>query len=88
MKKKVSILIDREILEKSHALGINISKACENYLKQLIDAIENANQLNRQKISDPATAGSGMVRPPGFEPGSSTWQADVLNQARLRPRKV
>ena len=26
-----------------------------------------------------------MVRPPGFEPGSSAWQADVLDQARLRP---
>jgi hypothetical protein len=25
------------------------------------------------------------VRSPGFEPGSSTWQADVLNQTRLRP---
>ncbi len=26
-----------------------------------------------------------MVRLPGFEPGSSTWQAEVLNQARLQP---
>src|SRR3990170_8394940 len=26
-----------------------------------------------------------VVRLPGFEPGSSTWQADVLNQARLQP---
>ena len=26
-----------------------------------------------------------MVRSPGFEPGSSAWQADVLDQARLRP---
>jgi hypothetical protein len=26
-----------------------------------------------------------LVRLPGFEPGSSTWQADVLNQARLQP---
>jgi hypothetical protein len=25
------------------------------------------------------------VRSPGFEPGSSTWQADVLNQTRLQP---
>ena len=25
------------------------------------------------------------MRLPGFEPGSSTWQADVLNQARLQP---
>ena len=57
-KKHVSLLIDQETFEKARALGINVSKACENYLKQLIDAIENANQLNRQKISDPATAGS------------------------------
>ena len=28
---------------------------------------------------------SSVVRSPGFEPGSSAWQADVLNQARLRP---
>ena len=26
-----------------------------------------------------------MVRSPGFEPGSSAWQADVLDQTRLRP---
>ena len=26
-----------------------------------------------------------VVRLPGFEPGSSTWQAEVLNQARLQP---
>ncbi len=27
-----------------------------------------------------------LVRSPGFEPGSSTWQADVLDQTRLRPQ--
>ena len=26
-----------------------------------------------------------LVRSPRFEPGSSTWQADVLDRARLRP---
>ena len=25
------------------------------------------------------------MRSPGFEPGSSTWQAEVLNQTRLLP---
>ena len=25
------------------------------------------------------------MRSPGFEPGSSAWQADVLDQTRLRP---
>jgi hypothetical protein len=29
-----------------------------------------------------------MVRLPGFEPGSSTWQAEVLNQARLQPHML
>ena len=29
--------------------------------------------------------GAVKVRLPGFEPGSSTWQAEVLNQARLQP---
>ncbi len=27
-----------------------------------------------------------MVRLPGFEPGSSAWQADVLDQTRLQPQ--
>lgn len=25
-----------------------------------------------------------VVRPPGFEPGSTAWKADVLDQTRLR----
>lgn len=29
-----------------------------------------------------------MVRSPRFEPGSSAWQADVLDQARLRPHRT
>ena len=27
-----------------------------------------------------------LVRSPRFEPGSSAWQADVLDQTRLRPQ--
>ena len=29
-----------------------------------------------------------VVRSPRFEPGSSAWQADVLDQTRLRPRTM
>jgi len=29
-----------------------------------------------------------LVRLPGFEPGSSAWQADVLDQTRLQPRNA
>jgi hypothetical protein len=31
------------------------------------------------------TAELELVRSPRFEPGSSAWQADVLDQTRLRP---
>ncbi len=29
-----------------------------------------------------------VVRSPRFEPGSSAWQADVLDQTRLRPHAI
>ena len=32
--------------------------------------------------------GTVLVRSPRFEPGSSAWQADVLDQTRLRPPEL
>ena len=32
--------------------------------------------------------GTFLVRSPRFEPGSSAWQADVLDQTRLRPHRT
>jgi hypothetical protein len=84
-KKKVSILINKEILEKSHELGINVSQACENYLKQLNNLIETTNNKNTLLSPGSSAEESGLVRSPRFEPGSSAWQADVLDQTRLRP---
>ena len=81
-KAKISLSVDSEIYAKSHALGINVSKACENYLKELINAIENRNNMN---VLGKASSQEGLVRSPRFEPGSSAWQADVLDQTRLRP---
>ena len=47
MRVKVSVVIDKEVYEKSHALGVNVSKACENYLKMLNATIEGANNPNK-----------------------------------------
>lgn len=43
MKTKTCISIETEILEKAQELGLNISKVCENALKQIIKAIESVN---------------------------------------------
>ena len=50
-KVKVSVVIDKEVYEKSHALGVNVSRACTNYLKQLNEAIEAANNPNKSFLA-------------------------------------
>jgi len=60
MKKMTTIRIDPEILRKAHELGINISKACENSLRILIQAIENAQSPKKE---------TGGV---GFEPTTTS----------------
>ena len=42
LRKQTTIRIDSEILKKAQELGINVSKACENCLKNLIEAMEKA----------------------------------------------
>ena len=47
MKVKVSVSLEKELYEKAHRLGINVSKACENSLETMIDAIEQQSTENR-----------------------------------------
>jgi len=75
MRVKVSVVIDKEVYEKSHALGVNVSKACENYLKMLNATIEGANNPNKGFLAPDSFTKEAGVRSPGFEPGSSAWEA-------------
>ena len=79
MKVRVNILLDKEIAEKAHELGINISKVSENALKQYIQALQNVRFMKQDQFLSPgSSAEESGVRSPGFEPGSSAWEADVL----------
>ena len=71
----MTITIDKEVYEKSHKLGINVSKACENYLRFLNETIENANKQIGAFSEGLSVENSSLVRLPGFEPGSSAWEA-------------
>ena len=45
-KQKISLLVDRDLVQKAHDLGLNISRTCELALKQRIDLIKRAeNQI-------------------------------------------
>ena len=45
-KKKITILVDSEVIKKAHELGLNVSKVCENCLKQYIEALTNLKMTN------------------------------------------
>ena len=74
-KTYVTIYVDEEIVRKAKDLGFNISKLCENAMKQAIKRMEGSN-CEREGME---TVGCHqVVRPPGFEPGSSAREAGVL----------
>ena len=74
---RVNLTMDEEVVKKAKEMGFNLSKLCENCLKEAIrrlggsDCSENC-ENNSNSIF--------LVRPPGFEPGSSAREADVLTR--------
>ena len=73
IRRKVQQL--KALLPLLEARGYNVTDCC-NSVTEFYNGQGCLNQAASNKI---------MVRSPGFEPGSSAWQADVLDQARLRP---
>ena len=79
-KRMTSIRIDGEIIDKAKELGLNISKTCENALKEAIRRLEGSNPKTNCNLTCASTSQQMMVRPPGFEPGLSAREADVLTR--------
>jgi len=42
-KKKLTLYVDAEIIEEAKELGLNISKVCENSLKEAIRRLKGSN---------------------------------------------
>lgn len=49
MKKKLNVYLNEKVIEEAKALGLNISRICENSLKNYIDA------LKKSGISSPSS---------------------------------
>jgi len=86
MRKLISIRIDPKIFQKARELSLNISKTCENSLKQEIQRLANANsETNCISTCDSTSPQPRLVGPPGFEPGSRAPEAQSLDHASRRP---
>jgi post-segregation antitoxin (ccd killing protein) len=81
-KTYATIYVDKDVVRKAKSLGLNISKTCENALKEAIRRLEGSNpEIN----SGNPHAGNPMrvVDGTGFEPAASamptlrSFQADL-----------
>ena len=73
MKRRVSVYLDHEIVEKAHDLGLNISRIAENALKQAINRINGA-YSKKEDVSKPIFWWAG----PDLNQRSSPREGDVL----------
>ena len=86
MRKLVTIRIDPNVWQKARETGLNISKTCENSLKQEIQRLKNANpETNCISTCDSTSQQPRLVGPPGFEPGSREPKSQSLDHASRRP---
>ena len=85
MKVRTSILIEKEILEKAHELGLNVSKITENALKEYIEAIEKRKMTNGGEFLGEASLEKKVQRARwDLNPRSPAPKADALIRAGLR----
>jgi len=77
MRKLISIRIDPKIYQTAREMNLNISKTCENSLKQEIQHLRNANPEKNFISTCDSTSHQQveMVLRPGFEPGSAAFSA-------------
>ena len=73
-KKRINITVDAEVHKKAHELGLNVSKVCENALK---DAVRRLEQPTTQTETNGGYADARRASPEqrkpraGFEPATS-----------------
>jgi post-segregation antitoxin (ccd killing protein) len=78
-KRKISILVDKNVIEKAHELGLNVSKFAENALKDGIKALTEAKQNKPPFSTEPFLPEKGHAGPVGFEPTISGSEGRHLN---------
>jgi hypothetical protein len=81
-KGNVVLYLDKELVEKSKALGFNLSKTFENHLKHLITQFSTCNSANN---FDSTSKNVKWWAGPDSDRRPSARQADVLTRLDDRP---
>lgn len=81
-KKNVVIYLDPEVVKEAKELGLNISKICENVLKEYIRKLTGSNQKNEIENNSIGNRDC-LVDGEGFEPSTSAMPTPRSYQADL-----
>ena len=85
-KKLISVRVNPKIHKTAKEMGLNISKACENGLKQQIQLLKTSKSTEESRMTPVrASLPSTLVGPPGFEPESREPKSQSLDHASRRP---
>ena len=84
-KSRTTLYMDSEIVKEAQNLGLNISKTCENALKQAIKHLKPLYGENKPKDCPDNPKNKPLVGLPGFEPGSRAPEAQSLDHASRQP---
>ena len=74
-KSRTTLYISSETLNEAKDLGLNISKTCENCLKQAIRQLRPLYDKNNPRDYSENAENKRLVGLPGFEPGSRAPEA-------------
>ena len=83
MKKRTTLYIEAGLVEKAKELGLNVSKICENALKEAIKRMESTDCQEKGSIG---TVGSNWWAGPDLNRRPSPRKGDVLTTLDDRPR--
>ena len=85
MKSKVTLLVDKDTIEKAKKIGINLSQFLEYNLKKAIRSLEHSNNDSSQAIVD-NTENSYNVKRRGWD--LNPRDLSVTDLAGLRPTRL
>ncbi len=66
---KTTVKVDKDLVREAHELGLNVSKICENALKQAIEQLRPLYSKNIPKNCQ--NISGGVVPRAGFEPATT-----------------
>jgi post-segregation antitoxin (ccd killing protein) len=87
LKKRTTLFLESDLLDRAHVLGINVSKVVERFLRFYIEGMEKTDSKIQQSfLGEASSREEGSVDRAGFEPATSALRMRRSCQTELSAR--